>query len=365
MTLKSTHKPHLAQQSERGVRSGKPALMALLLRFRAFLALIALMVLFAFLSSSFLTWSNLITVVVQSSINGLLAIGMTLVIVSGGIDLSVGATAGLCGMIVGALIDVGVPIGALGVVVYPHAWAAVAIGIGAGACIGAVNGFVITRLKVAPFITTLGTLYIARGLALLSHNGSTFPFLNGVPAHGNVGLSWLGNGLLLGIPVPIWLLGIATIVMSGVAGRTKFGRHVYAVGGNERAAALSGVRVSVVRARVYVISGALAAVAGIVIAAQLNSAGADAGSGYELNAIAAAVLGGTSLMGGKGTIGGSVIGALVIAVLVDGLLLLGISEFWQMIITGFVIIVAVAIDQVRLDTIKVPWFTGRRDAAAS
>lgn len=365
MTLNMTQNPHLPDRSETGARSGKSTLLGLLLRFRAFLALILLMVLFACLSSSFLTWSNLITVVVQSSINGLLAIGMTLVIVSGGIDLSVGAIAGLCGMIVGALIDVGIPIGALGVVVYPHAWVAVAIGIGAGACIGAVNGFVITRLKVAPFITTLGTLYVARGLALLSNNGSTFPFLNGVRAHGNMGLPWLGNGLLLGIPVPIWLLGFTAIVMAGVAGRTKFGRHVYAVGGNERAAALSGVRVLVVRARVYVISGALAALAGIIIAAQLNSAGADAGSGYELNAIAAAVLGGTSLMGGKGTISGSVIGALVIAVLVDGLLLLGISEFWQMIITGLVIIVAVAIDQVRLDAIKFPWATGRRDAGAS
>lgn len=363
MTMNFAQKEHLPGQDEVDARSRGPALVTLLLRFRAFMALIVLMLLFTFLSSSFLTWPNLVTVVVQSSINGLLAIGMTLVIVSGGIDLSVGAIAGLCGMIVGALIDIGIPIPALGVVVYPHAWAAVAMGIGAGACIGAVNGFVITRLKVAPFIATLGTLYIARGLALLSNNGSTFPFLNGSPAHRNVGLPWLGNGLLLDIPVPIWVLAVATAIMAAAAGRTKFGRHVYAVGGNERAAALSGVRVSAVRARVYVISGALAALAGIVIASQLDSAGAAAGTGYELNAIAAAVLGGTSLMGGKGTISGSVVGALVIAVLVDGLLLLGISDFWQMIITGFVIIVAVAIDQVRLDTFGIPWLTGRRDAA--
>lgn len=359
-----THRSGLSDRSESGAQPQGLAIAALLLRFRAFMALIVIMALFTFLSSSFLTWSNLTTVLVQSSINGLLAIGMTLVIVSGGIDLSVGAIAGLCGMIVGALIDVGVPIPALGVVVFPHAWAAVVIGIGAGACIGAVNGFIITRLKVAPFITTLGTLYIARGLALLSNNGSTFPFLDGVPSHGNVGLPWLGNGLLLDIPVPIWLLAIATVVVSAIAARTKFGRHVYAVGGNERAAALSGVRVLTVRARVYVISGALAALAGIVIASQLDSAGAAAGTGYELNAIAAAVLGGTSLMGGKGTIGGSVIGALVIAVLVDGLLLLGISDFWQMIITGFVIIVAVAIDQIQLNTLKVPWLSSHRDVAA-
>ncbi len=364
MNANATQKTQISERDAAGARRWDTAIVSLLLRFRAFMALIVIMILFTFLSSSFLTWSNLVTVVVQSSVNGLLAIGMTLVIVSGGIDLSVGAIAGLCGMIVGALIDVGVPIHALGVVVYPHAWAAVALGVGAGAFIGAVNGFVITRLKVAPFITTLGTLYIARGLALLSNNGSTFPFLDGVRAHGNVGLPWLGNGRLLHIPVPIWLLAIVTVMVAGIAKRTKFGRHVYAVGGNERAAALSGVRVRAVRAQVYVISGALAALAGIIIAAQLDSAGAAAGSGYELNAIAAAVLGGTSLMGGKGTIGGSVIGALVIAVLVDGLLLLGISDFWQMIITGFVIIVAVAMDQVDLNTVKISWLKGRRGVAA-
>lgn len=344
----------MAAQRRSGMTVLRIAATTVLLRFRAFMALIAIMLLFTSLSPSFLTWSNLITVLVQSSINGLLAIGMTLVIVSGGIDLSVGAIAGLCGMVVGALIDVGVPIPALGVVVYPHAWAVIAIGVGAGALIGAINGFVITRLKVAPFIATLGTLYIARGLALLSNNGSTFPFLDGVPGHGNMGLPWLGNGLFLNVPIPIWLLAIAAAVATGIARRTRFGRHVYAVGGNERAAALSGVRVQAVRARVYVISGALAALAGIVIAAQLDSAGAAAGTGYELNAIAAAVLGGTSLMGGKGTIGGSVIGALVIGVLVDGLILLGVSDFWQMIITGLVIVVAVAIDQVRIRPVRFP-----------
>lgn len=331
------------------------ALGPLLLRFRAFVALIAIMVLFAVLSPAFLTWSNIITVLVQSSINGLLAIGMTFVIVSGGIDLSVGSIAGLCGMIIGALIDVGVRLPAFGVVIYPHAWAAVAIGLAAGALIGWVNGFVITRLKVAPFIATLGMLYVARGIALLSNNGSTFPFLDGARNLGNRGFPWLGNGLLLHIPVPIWLLVIASLAATGIAERTKFGRHVYAVGGNERAAGLSGVRVLAVRARVYVISGMLAALAGAVIAAQLDSAGAAAGTGYELNAIAAAVLGGTSLMGGKGTIGGSVIGALVIAVLVDGLILLGVSDFWQMIITGFVIVLAVAIDQVQFRSVQIPW----------
>lgn len=337
----------------------------LLLRFRAFVALIAIIIVFSLLSSSFLTVSNITTVLVQTSINGLLAIGMTFVIVSGGIDLSVGAIAGLCGMIIGALIDVGVPIPALGVVIYPHAWVAVALGVTAGAFIGWINGVIITRLKVAPFIATLGTLYVARGAALLSNNGSTFPFLNGKPQLGNGGLPWLGNGLLLDIPVPIWLLVIASLVATGVATRTKFGRHVYAIGGNERAAGLSGVRVQAVRARVYVISGALAALAGAVIASQLDAANASAGTGYELNAIAAAVLGGTSLMGGKGTIGGSVIGALVIGSLVDGLILLGVSDFWQMIFTGLVIVAAVSIDQFQFDTVQLPWRRRRETEVTS
>lgn len=340
----------MSKQTEADGRGPRFSPVAVLLRFRAFFALILIMVLFSFLSTSFLTWSNLVTVLVQSSINGLLAIGMTLVIVSGGIDLSVGAIAGLCGMVVGALIDIGIPLPIFGVVLYPHVWAAVVIAIGAGAFVGAINGVIITRLKVTPFIATLGMLYIARGVALLSNNGSTFPFLNGTPEHGNQGLSWVGNGLLLGIPVPIWLLIVACLVAMFVAHRTTFGRHVYAVGGNERTAALSGVKVKSVRVWVYVISGGLAALAGIIIAGQLESAGAAAGTGYELNAIAAAVLGGTSLMGGKGSVGGSVIGALVIGVLVDGLILLGISDFWQMIVTGFVIVAAVAMDQVNLNT---------------
>lgn len=330
-------------------RAAAPVFWAILLRFRAFIALIAIMVLFACLSPSFLTSSNIVTVLVQSSINGLLAIGMTFVIVSGGIDLSVGSIVGLSGMIVGALIDSGIPVPFLGVVVYLHAWAVVAVGIGAGALIGAVNGLVITRLKVAPFIATLGMLYVARGVALLSNNGSTFPFLDGQKGLGNGGFPWLGSGIALGVPLPIWLLVLVGLAGGFVANRTVFGRHVYAVGGNERAAALSGARVKSTRLKVYMISGALSALAGIVVAAQLDAAEPAAGTGYELNAIAAAVLGGTSLMGGKGTISGSVVGALVIAVLVDGLVLRGVSDFWQMIITGVVIVIAVAIDQVQFN----------------
>jgi erythritol transport system permease protein len=337
-------------------QGGIPALGSLLLRFRALVALILIMALFSFVSNSFLTTSNLVTVLVQSSINGLLAVGMTFVIVSGGIDLSVGAIMAVAGMAVGALIDVGVRLPVFGVIIYFHTWMVALLGIAVGALIGAVNGFVITRMKVAPFIATLGMLYVARGIALLSNNGSTFPFLDGHGELGNTGFPLLGSGLIVGIPVPILLLAAVAVAGSFVANRTVFGRHVYAVGGNERAAALSGARVSVVRLKVYILSGALAALAGLIVAAQLDAAEPAAGTGYELNAIAATVLGGTSLMGGRGTISGSIIGALVIAVLVDGLILRGVSDFWQMIITGVVIVIAVAIDQPQF---KFPIFRNR------
>lgn len=321
---------------------------AVLLRFRTVIALAVIVIIFTSLSRRFLTFENIIIMTEQVSINAFLAIGMTFVIVSGGIDLSVGSIMGLTGMIVGALIDVGIPLHVFGVVIYLHVWFIIVVGIAFGAAIGAVNGIIITKLKVAPFIATLGTLYIAAGFSLLSNNGSTFPFLNGHRALGNTGFPWLGGGTIVGIPVTIWLLVIVALLAGLVANRTPFGRHIFAVGGNERAAALSGVHVNTVRLAVYIISGGLAALSGMVVTSQLVAAQPATGSGYELNAIAAAVLGGTSLMGGRGTIVGTVIGAFVIGVLADGLVMLGVSDFWQMVIKGTVIIIAVAIDQVQL-----------------
>jgi erythritol transport system permease protein len=227
------------------------------------------------------------------------------------------------------------------------------IAVAAGALIGSANGLVITRLKVAPFIATLGMLYVARGIALLSNNGSTFPFLTGQPGLGNTGFPFLGEGDILGVPVPIWLLLIVALIATFVTNRTPFGRHVYAVGGNERAARLSGVRVNAIRFYVYVISGALAALSGLIVTSQLVAAHPASGETYELNAIAAAVLGGTSLMGGRGTIGGTIIGSFVIGILADGLVMVGVSDFWQMVIKGVVIIVAVAIDQLQVNISRV------------
>jgi erythritol transport system permease protein len=325
----------------------------LLLRFRTVIALLVIIIIFAILSNTFLTWQNILLMTRHVAINAFLAIGMTLVIVSGGIDLSVGSILGLCGMVVGYLIDVGLPVHIFGVVIYFHTWFIMLIAIAAGALIGSANGLVITKLNVAPFIATLGMLYVARGLALLSNNGSTFPFLSGRAALGNTGFPFLGEGDILGVPVPIWMLIVVALVAAFVTNRTPFGRHIYAVGGNERAARLSGVRVNAIRFYVYVISGALAALSGLVVTSQLVAAHPASGETYELNAIAAAVLGGTSLMGGRGTIGGTIIGSFVIGILADGLVMVGVSDFWQMVIKGLVIIVAVAIDQLQVNISRV------------
>lgn len=320
-------------------------LLTRVLQLRALIALGVLTVVLSLLSPEFLTTGNLSILIKHVAINAILAIGMTFVILSGGIDLSVGSIVGVSGMIAGLLVSRGVELPFLGVAVYPHTWFVVVIALSAGMAIGAINGWLVSGLRVAPFIATLGTMYIARGAGLLMSDGATFPNLAGESSLGNTGFPWIGAGSLVGIPVPIWLMAGLAAVAIFVASRTPFGRQVYAVGGNERAALLSGVRVAAVRRRVYVISGFCAALVGVIIAAQLGAAHPATGTTFELNAIAAVVLGGTSLMGGRGTVGGTLIGAFVIGVLADGLVLLGVSEFWQMVVKGLVIVVAVVLDQ--------------------
>jgi erythritol transport system permease protein len=320
-------------------------LLARVLQLRALIALGVLTLVLSVLSPEFLTTGNLSILIKHVAINAILAIGMTFVILSGGIDLSVGSIVGVCGMIAGLLLSRGLALPFLGVVVYPHTWFVIVIVLAAGMAIGAINGWLVSSLRVAPFIATLGTMYIARGAGLLMSDGATFPNLSGDASLGNTGFPWIGAGNLAGIPVPIWLMAALAAVAIFVASRTPFGRQVYAVGGNERAALLSGVRVAGVRRRVYVISGFCAALVGVIIAAQLGAAHPATGTTFELNAIAAVVLGGTSLMGGRGTVGGTLIGAFVIGVLADGLVLLGVSEFWQMVVKGLVIVVAVVLDQ--------------------
>jgi len=326
-------------------RTGTPSAGALLMRLRALIALALLAITFSVLSPEFLTAGNLSILVKHVAINAILAIGMTFVILSGGIDLSVGAIAGLCGVIAGGLISKGLELQVLGSVIYFHAWFVAVIALLAGMAVGAINGWLVSRLGVAPFIATLGTLYVARGAAMLITGGATFPNLDGVPSLGNTGFTVLGAGSALGLPAAVWVmagLAVAAVVM---AAYTPFGRQVYAVGGNERAALLAGVRVGRVKLLVYVISGLCSALVGVIIAAQLGAAHPATGETFELNAIAAVVLGGTSLMGGRGTIMGTLIGAFVIGVLADGLVLLGVSEFWQMVVKGLVIVLAVVLDR--------------------
>ncbi|MGZ8513447.1 MAG: ABC transporter permease [Candidatus Limnocylindrales bacterium] len=320
----------------------------ILLRGTALIALAIMLVVFGALSPTFLQFTNLEILAKQTAINAILAIGMTFVILTGGIDLSVGSIVGLTAMIAGLLINEGLQIGPLGVIVYPHTWMVMVIALVAGALVGAVNGLIITRFNVAPFIATLGMLYVARGAAGLLNNGNTFPNLVGRPELGNTGFAELGSGQLLGVSYAIWIMVAFAGVAWFVTTRTPFGRAVYAVGGNERSAELSGIRVNRTKMIVYMISGLCAATVGLIIASQLVAAHPATGEFFELNAIAAVVLGGTSLSGGRGTIVGTIIGAFVIGVLTVGLNQLGVSSFWQLIVKGAVIVLALILDQLQV-----------------
>ncbi len=320
----------------------------LLIQLRAFVALFALIGFFAIVNDSFLSSSNLIILTKQVAINAILGIGMTFVILTAGIDLSVGSIVGLAGMIAGGLINEGLVLPMFGVTVYFNVWIVIIITLLAGMAVGLVNGVIITRFNVAPFIATLGVLYIARGLALLRNDGATFPTLVGDPELGNTGFPELGGGTLLELPYSIWIMFGLTVLAVFIAHKTPFGRQVYAIGGNESAAKLSGVRVKRVTMLTYVISGFCSAMVGLIIASQLVASHPATGDTFELNAIAAVVLGGTSLAGGRGSVFGTIIGAFVIGVLRNGMVLEGLSSFIQTIITGTVIILAVVVDQLQV-----------------
>lgn len=242
----------------------------------------------------------------------------------------------------------GLVLNVFGVTVYFAVPAVIALTLLLGVLVGLVNGVLITRFKVAPFIATLGTMYVARGFALLRSNGKTFPNLVGDPAHGNTGFPILGSGTFLGIPFLItWIMIVLRLVSAYTARKTPLGRHVYAVGGNENAKRASRASGFPGGLAVYMFSGFTAAVVGLVVSSQLVASHPATGESFEMNAIAAAVLGGTSLAGGRGGIGGSMVGAFVIGVLEDGLVMLGVSSFWQIVIKGLVIITAVVADQLQ------------------
>jgi erythritol transport system permease protein len=325
-------------------RAGSGSIALSLMRLRTFIALIAVLVFFSFAAPNFLSTANLILMSKHVALNAFLAIGMTFVIVTGGIDLSVGSIVGLCAMVAGGLILNGFDLD-IGYTVYFNVVEVIGITLGVGLLVGAINGALITQLNVAPFIATLGTLYIARGAALLLSDGATFPNLVGKEEFGTTGYGVLGAGRMFGLPVSIWILIVVALGAAYFARFTPLGRHIFAVGGNERAAALSGIRVTRVKMFVYMFSGFCAAIVGLVVSSELMASHPATGESFELNAIAAAVLGGTSMSGGRGTIGGTIVGAFVIGILSDGLVMMGVSSFWQMVIKGLVIIIAVVVDQ--------------------
>jgi ribose transport system permease protein len=301
------------------------------LRARRFGTLIGLLLLCAVLwalTPHFLTLSNLLNVVQQTSINAIVAAGMTFVIISGGIDLSVGSIVALSGVALGTLLQAG----------YPPAVAAAAA-LATGIACGVVNGALVSIGRLPPFIATLGMMSVARGAALV--------FTEGRPVSGfDEGFRWLATGSVGFVPAPVLVMVIVYAVAHLVLTRTTFGRYVYAIGGNEEATRLSGIAVGFQKTAVYGVSGLMSAVAAIVLTARLNSAQPIAGMMYELDAIAATVIGGTSLMGGEGSLGGTLIGALIMGVLRNGLNLLGVSSFLQQIVIGGVIVGAVLVDTI-------------------
>ena len=321
-------------------------LARILIEGRAFFALIVIIIVFSLLSPNYFSVPNFLTMASHVAIYGLLSIGMLLVILNGGIDLSVGSALALAGVVSGALMQ-GVTLSAAGVILYPPVWAVVVLTCALGALVGAVNGVLIAYFKVPAFVATLGTLYVARGIALLMTNGLTYNSLGGRPELGNTGYDWLGFNRLANVPIGVLVLAVIAVICYLTLSRTAFGRWLYASGGNERAAELSGVPVKRVKITVYVLSGICAAIAGLVLSSQLTSASPTAGLTYELTAIAAVVIGGAALTGGRGTVGGTMLGAFVIGFLSDGLVIVGVSAYWQTVFTGAVIVLAVLLNSIQ------------------
>ncbi|WP_454296670.1 ABC transporter permease subunit [Salana multivorans] len=291
--------------------------------------LVVLVAFMAFFAPNFATVDNLLNIARSISMNAIIAAGMTFVILTAGIDLSVGSTVAVSG-VVGVLVALGgapAPIAVLAAIL-------------AGAIAGAVNGTLVAYLSLAPFIVTLGMMTLLRGLA--------YTMTGGLPIVDNT-LSFrdVGNGYIAGVPTPVIVMLVVYVLAWFVLERTRYGRHVYAVGGNPEAARLAGINVKRVLTSVYVIAGALAGLAGVIFAAMVVSAQPNAGQGYELDAIAAVVLGGTSLFGGKGRIIGTLLGSVILGVLTTGLILMNVPFFTQLLIKGIVIILAVAIDSLK------------------
>lgn len=314
------------------------ALRPLLIRFQSLIALFVLCLALSLLSDKFLTGANFWNVLRQISVNVCISTGMTLVVLTAGIDLSVGSVLALSGAIAAGLLRNGVELPGANLFVGFTVLGAVVAGLATGAGLGWFNGWAITRFKLPPFVATLAMLTIARGLTMLWTGG--FP----ITGLGD-SFDYLGTGWLLGIPVPVWISGLLVALAVLVTNKTRLGRYIYAIGGSESAARLSGVNVNRIKVIVYSLAGMLAAVGGLLVTSRLDSAQPNAGSSYELDSIAAVVIGGTSLAGGRGSILGTVQGAVIIGVLNNGLVLLNVSPFWQQVVKGLVILLAVIIDK--------------------
>ena len=307
-------------------------------RFQSLLALAVMVVALSFATDQFLTVPNLRNILQQISVNLCLSIGMTLVILTGGIDLSVGAILGLAGAVAAGLFKDGLAVKILGVHLQFTVFGAIIAGLLVGAGIGWFNGLTITRLRLPPFVATLGMLSIAQGLTMLWTGGHVIPRLGD-------DFSFMGSGYWMGVPMIVWISGGVALLFQFTLKNSTLGRYIYAVGGGERASRFAGLNVNSIKVRVYILAGALAGLAGLLQTARLDSATPNAGIGEELNSIAAVVIGGTSLSGGRGSILGTVLGCLIIGVLNNGLFLLDVSPFWQQVVKGFVILAAVAADK--------------------
>lgn len=308
-----------------------PKVKEQLSRFQSIIGLVLFSIIISFMSDRFLTWSNMFNVFRQTSVNAIIAAGMTFVILTGGIDLSVGSTLAISGAVAAYLLANG-----------SSAFVAVLAALGIGAAIGIANGFIISKGKLQPFIVTLATMTVFRGATLVFTDGK--PISAGYEANAEM-FSSIGNGYTLGIPNPILIMALIFAACYFMLKHTTIGRYVYSTGGNEEATQLSGVNVHRVKLFVYGMSGLMAAMGGIVITSRLASAQPTAGTGYELDAIAAVVLGGTSLAGGVGSVLGTIVGALIIGILNNALNLLNVTSYYQLLAKGLVILIAVLLDQ--------------------
>lgn len=299
----------------------------IVMKYKALLGLLVLCIVMSILSPRFLTVPNIKNVFTQVSVNAIIAIGMTFVILTGGIDLSVGSTLAISGAVAATLIK-----GNCSILI------AIIAAVIVGMIVGVVNGLFIAKGKIQAFIATLATMTVFRGVTQVYTNGTPVSKLG--DAFGKI-----GNTEFIGVPFPVIITIIVFLVAFYVLNETRCGRYIYALGGNEDSARLSGINTTKMKMLVYVISGVTAAISGVVVTSRIGSASAIAGTGYELDAIAAVVLGGTSLAGGEGSIVGTIIGALIIGVLNNGLNLLNVSPYYQLIVKGLVILLAVMVDR--------------------